>query len=122
MVLRNGKHVGAVPPDYRLLDYNPETHQYLHANMQLSNASFRVNQEGMVSARASLGGGSGVGDPASYPSIAEVGGAGTLRGLSVALSSEAQSVPDGGTRRKRMVRHRREPCAHRPHGLCSLHW
>eukprot|EP00892_Ulva_mutabilis_P005215 jgi/Ulvmu1/3065/UM015_0105.1 len=102
LVLRGGKHVAAVPPDYRLLDYNPVTHQYLHATTRLTNESFRENQAGMGSARASLGGGSGVGEPVSYPDLGDAHPAAPtyLRGLSMALSSEGQPMPDGGARRR----------------------
>lgn len=110
LVLRGGKNLAAVPPDYRLLDYDPDTHQYLYATMRLTNESFRENQAGMDGARASLGGGSGVGEPASYPAVAEARSGGYLRGLSLVLSSEAQSVPDGGPRRRRTVRHRSCAC------------
>lgn len=99
VVIRQGKHINAVPPDYRLLDYNPDTHQYLHATMRLSNDSFRESQAGMGPARASLSGANGLGEPASYPRIADSRN-GVVRGLSIVLSSEAQSVPDGGARRR----------------------
>lgn len=102
-MIRRGKHINAVPPDYRLLDYDPTTHQYLHATMRLTNESFRESQAGMGAARASLGG-TGLGDPTSYPHVADArNGATVVRGLSMVLSSESQSLPDS-YRRRRTVR------------------
>jgi hypothetical protein len=98
VVVRSGRAIAAVPPDYKLLDYDPEKHMYLYADTQLTNASFVENQGGMGRVRATLGSVEDCAELKSYPSqpllnnSAEKRGS-LMRGLSVVLPSESMSLP-----------------------------
>ena len=96
--MRNGRAIVAIPPDYKLLDYDPEKRMYLYANMRLSNDSFVENQCGMSKARASYSGADGCLELQSYPKQSQLQptvdtGEPLVRGLSAVLPSEGVSSP-----------------------------
>jgi hypothetical protein len=98
VVVRNGRAIIAVPPDYKLLDYDPEKRVYLYANMRLSNDSFVENQCGMGKARASSAGAEDCAELQSYPAVAQEKQSAEIhdsivRGLSMVLPSEGVSSP-----------------------------
>lgn len=98
VVVRNGKAIVAIPPDYKLLDYDPDKRMYLYANMQLTNDSFVENQGGMGKARASFAGSEDCAELRSYPAEAQLRKSvdseqSLVRGLSVVLPSEGVSSP-----------------------------
>lgn len=102
VAVRGGRPIAAIPPDYKLLDYDPHKQVYLYANMRLSNDSFIDNQGGMGKARASFIGAEDCAELKSYPSQADLRQStgseapeAIVRGLSVVLPSEAISSPPG---------------------------
>jgi hypothetical protein len=94
VVIRNGAPIAAIPPDYKLLDYDPKTHEYLYCSLGLSNDAFRDNQRGMNSVRAvQQASGAEAAEPESYPVVEHAAGIGLVRGLSKVLPNEGFSLP-----------------------------
>jgi hypothetical protein len=98
VVVRSGRAIAAVPPDYKLLDYDFEKRVYLYADTQLTNDSFLENQGGMCKVRDALACAEDCAELKSYPDNPQVHNSAKdveslVRGLSVVLPSESVSWP-----------------------------
>lgn len=91
VVIRDGRAIAAVPPDYRLLDYDTENREYFYAKMR-SEAAPRAAPQPIPQAPCLLGQGAS-GSRSGLEHSVEGARSRIVRGLSAVLPSEAVSSP-----------------------------